>query len=377
MSHISNNIYNSLLFGGDSNDSNDEKEDEQECKKYAYVVLVMNGDDYIPGAVTLAESIRYSGTKFDIVCMITNDVTQTGQDILLTIFDYIIEVPYIKFESKPLKLKRQRELYGSWNPYSYTKWNAINLTQYKKVLCLDADMISVNKSLDHIFELDAPAATFSTPWAVEFKTEKYRKKEIEQLGHEEEFHLRYDAKKHEQKVHPIEISNSITSGGYAFIASMVLLEPNRKEFKEFKKFIKENEPFGLNCFGGCDEQSLAYYYSVKNPKIWTYIYQKYNFIVHKPTWIKPGEIPEMLHYFADKKPWQTDKLWKDTVWNSDNLWWSYFHRWIVKNKITKDILEYMLKFKDESKYDELLIKKQNFTMIDIFHGYIKLSCQTN
>lgn len=351
------NIYKKLI-----SDDKNLLSDEKNQSEYAYVILVMKGDEYIAGAITLAESIKTIGTNYDIVCMVTNDVSKLGRKLLLTIFDKIFKVPYIEFESKPLKLRRQRELYGSWNPISYTKWNALGLIQYKKILCLDADMVNVKSTLDHIFDLQAPAATFSTPWAKEFKTDKYRKKEIEVLKQEEEFSLRYEAKKHDQKVHYKEIEESITTGGYGFIASMVLLEPNMDELNEFKSTIEKLQPFGLDCYGGCDEQSLAYYYSVVNPKIWTYIYQKYNFIVHKPEWIKPGEIPETLHYFADKKPWQTSNLWTNTIWNTDNIWWSYFHKWLIRNKITKEQLMHLIKFSDEELYEKLLIKKQDFTM---------------
>lgn len=323
--------------------------------KEAYVTLVMKGDNYIAGAVACAMSLKYNKCKKALVCMVTSDVSTEGRKLLSTVFDEVIEVPYLEFKSKSLKQARQEELYGSWNSCSYTKWNCLQLVKYKKVLFIDADMICL-RSLDHIFELTAPAATFSTPWATNFKTKKYRKKELEELKQVDEFTLTYNATEHGDIINAKEITTAINGAGYAFIASMVLLEPNIEYYNLFKTTVKSMEPFGLNCYCTCDEQSLAYFYSTVIPKQWTYIHQRYNFIIHKPEWLRADQIPEMLHYFADKKPWQTDTLWTESVWNTDNIWWYYFHKWIMDRGITIDNLKRVIKFTDADKY-KMLMKK--------------------
>lgn len=71
-------------------------------KSYAWVVLVMKGDAYVPGALVTAESIKRTGSKYDVVCMVTPDVTK--RDKLAIIFNKVVEVPYISAETNKLLL---------------------------------------------------------------------------------------------------------------------------------------------------------------------------------------------------------------------------------------------------------------------------------
>src|SRR5437870_4471464 len=64
--------------------------------RYAYVSLLMLGDSYMPGLLTLAHSIRKMGSKIDLVIMITDDVSQHARDLLLKIYTKIVKVPYIQ-----------------------------------------------------------------------------------------------------------------------------------------------------------------------------------------------------------------------------------------------------------------------------------------
>jgi hypothetical protein len=48
---------------------------ERKAQRFCYVLLVMKGDNYIPGALVTAYSLRLTGTKHDLVCMITDDVS--------------------------------------------------------------------------------------------------------------------------------------------------------------------------------------------------------------------------------------------------------------------------------------------------------------
>jgi hypothetical protein len=51
------------------------KTDNGSTPRFAYVMLVMKGDNYIPGALVTAYSLRLTGTKHHLVCMITSDVS--------------------------------------------------------------------------------------------------------------------------------------------------------------------------------------------------------------------------------------------------------------------------------------------------------------
>lgn len=63
--------------------------------KRAYVTLVSLGDFYIPGALALAHALRTHGTTAELTCMVTQDVSRKGCASLLTVYDRLIEVPYL------------------------------------------------------------------------------------------------------------------------------------------------------------------------------------------------------------------------------------------------------------------------------------------
>jgi alpha-N-acetylglucosamine transferase len=74
-----------------------------------------------------------------------------------------------------MKSKKQNEIYGSWIHNSFTKWNIFNpkhFPEIDKVILVDADMMFL-QNCDELFELPAPALTFSSPWAKPYMTTKF------------------------------------------------------------------------------------------------------------------------------------------------------------------------------------------------------------
>jgi lipopolysaccharide biosynthesis glycosyltransferase len=315
--------------------------------RYAYVFLVMRGDNYIPGVVCAAESIKLTGSKHDIVCMVTIDVSKDGRYILQNAVDHVIEVPYIT---------RQMELYKNWIDDSYTKWNVLNLTNYSKTLFIDADMLILN-NIDHLFYMAAPAATFSTPWASQFENGS-------------NFSLEDYPEIHGETVKCTTIMKHLQTGGYTFIASVVLLEPNTEVLQDFCNEIKKIQPFGLNNFSTPDEQSLAWYYTIRGIN-WTHIHQQYNFIIHKLSWLtQPGgniTVPHVLHYFSSKKPWLRNEPVNKSIWSTDKLWWYYLSHWAYRTKLSLDIP----RFNDIHQPIYILFKKIDNIYFPWLHAYVK------
>lgn len=122
---------------------------------YAYVCLVMLGDRYISAAIVLAYSIRKLGSKADLVVLVTNDVSDEGKKILAIYFDHIIEIDYVDIPNWRTKIQKQRK----YLELVFTKFHIFKLTQYKKILLIDADAI-VLRYPDHLFTLNAPAGCY-------------------------------------------------------------------------------------------------------------------------------------------------------------------------------------------------------------------------
>jgi lipopolysaccharide biosynthesis glycosyltransferase len=293
----------------------------------------MKGDAYAPGVIAMAESIRMArslvGIPADIVCMCTPDVSEVARAAIATVAR-VHMIEYIQYETKRMKTNRQMELYGAWLSQAYTKWRCLELTEYKKVLFVDADMLVVN-NIDHLFALQAPAGTFSTPWAREYAPEST-------------FNLRGYPREHGAVVPAQTILDTFKRGnGYTMIASMVLLEPNETVFRSLCGMVDEQQPFGHNNWSTPDEQSVTLHYA-KLGQNWTMIHQKYNFIVHKINWLRQHRgkettvtVPHVLHYFSSKKPWHMTSEFQASEFNTDKVWWYVMRQWWLRER--RDLLK--------------------------------------
>ena len=127
--------------------------------KCAWATLVMVGDAYVPGALVVGYSLRKVKTKHDIICMVTDDVSEDARVALGEVFDQVIQVDYIGAPSAHAMGKGQEKGYRPWIGKAYTKWNILSFTQWDKIAFVDADMVFVKNS-DHLFDLDTPAGCF-------------------------------------------------------------------------------------------------------------------------------------------------------------------------------------------------------------------------
>jgi len=257
--------------------------------RFAYVWCIFGGNSYIAGVLPSAFSVKKTGTPHDLVCMYTNDVTDL--DTLSNIFTKIVEVPLIRYRSKNMKTTKQREIYGDWIDKSYTKMNCLSLIEYTKILVMDADTITI-KNIDHLFEFPAPAGTFSSPWGDRYKG-------FIPLGMYPD--------DHGKKVTSSMIDNALSSGGVVAIGTTMLLEPNKKDFDNYKYYVSGNQPYGFpRCNSGFDEQSISYFFSKIKGVEWTHIHQQYNFIPWKHNWLSQNKTPYLFHFFNKEKPWMLD-----------------------------------------------------------------------
>ena len=125
----------------------------------AYVTLITS-DSYVSGAGVLARSLKATGTKRSIWCLVaSNKISSNSLDILKSIFDGITEVDCIDSGDKVnLALLGRPEL----GP-TFTKLHLWKLTQFKKVVFMDADTL-VLKNIDDLFERDEFSACADIGW---------------------------------------------------------------------------------------------------------------------------------------------------------------------------------------------------------------------
>lgn len=272
---------------------------------YAWVTLVMSSDDYVPGALVLAESLRRAGTQFQRVCMVTKEVSQRAKAALERAFDRVVVVPVIKATVRPLPGSSQRTRYPKeFLSASFTKWNCLALP-YDKVCFVDAD-IAFRKSPDVLFDLQAPAGSFVNPWQPRDPI--------------------YNYPAHGDTVPHQNIRRALRSrNGFAVFGSLVLLRPDCEDFMELLRRLQASERYGdkFKTHSGPDELSITELYALRDIN-WTHISPRYHAIAWKNYGPNLGILaPEDIigyHYFGAEKPWDLPPKTK-VKWPDLKTWW--------------------------------------------------------
>jgi len=270
------------------------KEPRTRIENCAYCTLVMIGDEYIPGALVLAYSLRLVGTKAKLVVMVTPDVSADGKKRLACLFDDVIDVDYIECKSHQKRWKRFEGMYD-WIDKSFTKFNMLNLTQYDKVIQLDADMIAL-KNPDELFQLPTPAGICT---GVSGKREEVVQKE-----------LKWHGKRMNERI----LEDSLKVWGIR--GCLYLVEPNYRHYKEMLQELRGGHYGDRNLRPGADEQLLTNFYWEE----WHHINAQYARVSYINKTELPGD-PYLLHS-PTIKPWSRPKTnqWKEEKWMDINIW---------------------------------------------------------
>jgi lipopolysaccharide biosynthesis glycosyltransferase len=247
--------------------------------------------------------------------MITDDVSAAAEEFLRAEFDNVIRVPTIAHAVMPMKSKKQNTIYGAWIHASFTKWNILcpDLFPAEKVILVDADMI-FRENCDDLFDLRAPALTFSSPWV-------------------KPYHPRGGFNPYGELAHGAEVSTDrIRRGlrnGIVGLACMVLVRPDAWTHAKMLSILRARPKYGdSRCMAGFDEQLIAETLLATGDPIY-HIHQSYNWIVGKHDWLVGSETPKTQQYY-NGKPWHgvTSPESRRTVvdegeWEDVREWWTY------------------------------------------------------
>ncbi len=131
-----------------------------------YITLVMT-DGYLPGAAVLAKSLRDTGTTKKLAVLIDQERLRPSTVAeLQSLYDYTIPIQRIGTPNPAnLYLMNRPDLL-----YTFTKINLFRLTQFRKILYLDADVVAL-RAPDELFALpDTFAAAPDVGWPDAFNT---------------------------------------------------------------------------------------------------------------------------------------------------------------------------------------------------------------
>ncbi|KAH9832407.1 glycosyltransferase family 8 protein [Teratosphaeria destructans] len=131
-----------------------------------YCTLVMT-DAYLPGAAVLAHSLRDAGTTKKLACLITQDsLRDTTITELRSLYNHVIPIARIGNPSPAnLYLMNRPDLL-----YTFTKINLWKLTEFRKIVYIDSDVVAL-RAPDELFDTQEDfAAAADVGWPDIFNT---------------------------------------------------------------------------------------------------------------------------------------------------------------------------------------------------------------
>ena len=120
--------------------------------RYAYVTVITNMS-YFKGLLVLANSMKRVKARFPFYVLVPKSVSAELRDSILS-----LDLPILEYEDILLDQKLQNaNAVTSWNQ-TFFKLNIMRLTQFDKIIFVDADMLLL-QNIDHLFSYPSLSAT--------------------------------------------------------------------------------------------------------------------------------------------------------------------------------------------------------------------------
>ncbi|XP_020426040.1 putative UDP-glucuronate:xylan alpha-glucuronosyltransferase 3 isoform X1 [Prunus persica] len=115
----------------------------------AYATILHSAHVYVCGAIAAAQSIRMAGSTRDLVILVDETISEYHRGGLAAAGWKIHPIERIR------NPKAEPEAYNEWN---YSKFRLWQLTDYDKIIFIDADML-ILRNIDFLFEMPEISAT--------------------------------------------------------------------------------------------------------------------------------------------------------------------------------------------------------------------------
>jgi alpha-N-acetylglucosamine transferase len=334
---------------------------ENKNPKYAIASLLFGSDSYLPGVLLLGSSIRHFIPKayekyFTLCCMVTPDINKSTRDIILKIYDKVIEVDYLQIPPHLIKHKDStiRTIYSK----AFTKLRIFEMVEYDKVLFLDADMLVLKKDIFSLFNLNTPAVVFMGKISNNPDDRYYKDfKNLKKGNHFKNFQNKYCHLKgkelHGNLIPYDKFENETTSNGMNIETSILLIKPSKFMGTEINNYLANIKAKQQKISG--DTELISRMFKEKLYAIEPRFFGR---------WVDPKEMQELvvLDLYGIHKPWDMNNL-KDLLKYIEigdiSYWWDMFLKYY---KSTYKMYENKLL---DSLYEKLKNKNKN-NFIDIF-----------
>ncbi|KAM7514716.1 hypothetical protein LguiA_004299 [Lonicera macranthoides] len=118
-------------------------------KREAYATILHSAQVYVCGAIAAAQSIRMAGSTRDLVILVDDSISKYHRDGLEAAGWKIRTIERIR------NPKAEKDAYNEWN---YSKFRLWQLTDYDKIIFIDADLL-IRRNIDMLFESTEITAT--------------------------------------------------------------------------------------------------------------------------------------------------------------------------------------------------------------------------
>ncbi|CAI5529490.1 unnamed protein product [Closterium sp. Naga37s-1] len=113
----------------------------REAPRVAYASVLHTTEDYVCGAIVLARSLKKSGTKADLVLLVSREISRKSRKGLKKAGWRLKEIE---------RIRNPRAVPKTYNEWNYSKLRLWQLEEYDKVIFVDSDVL-VLKNLDFLF----------------------------------------------------------------------------------------------------------------------------------------------------------------------------------------------------------------------------------
>ncbi|XP_047307132.1 putative UDP-glucuronate:xylan alpha-glucuronosyltransferase 3 [Impatiens glandulifera] len=118
-------------------------------KREAYATILHSAHVYVCGAIVAAQSIRMAGSTRDLVILVDDTISSYHREGLEAAGWKIRTIERIR------NPKAERDAYNEWN---YSKFRLWQLTDYDKIIFIDADLL-IQRNMDFLFQMPEISAT--------------------------------------------------------------------------------------------------------------------------------------------------------------------------------------------------------------------------
>ncbi|KAI3388914.1 hypothetical protein SNEBB_006740 [Seison nebaliae] len=274
---------------------------------FAYVLLSTN-DAYMPGVLTVAALLNKYNTKYDLVLLITSQVSENLKNIAKNFFTKVLLIDeLVSNEFDKLRLMSRPDL-----NVAMTKLRMWNLTGYSKCLYLDADTMPLT-SLDNLFdEFDGFAAAPDIGWPDCFNSGVYM--------------FSPDPDIYSKLLGLAEASVSFDGADQGLL----------------------NEYFGEEWRSSMSGR-LPFVYNVTANVHYTYV----------PAWKRYGEDIKNIHFIGQQKPWMMKPDASDFY---SSMWWQSFNELVQPHLSPKKRMEETVTNETWNKPEDSKINNISMTM---------------